>query len=129
MDTQDEKPKPTVLEANPLEGAVDEARAAVPQPDPDSPSVPDPTPEPFQLRRYKSHLVVHAAKILAVVGLEHGARLTFVGGAMLVSDEWVSRLFLGTDEDLGYYVLYEPDGYECWSPSAAFEAGYDLIED
>jgi hypothetical protein len=26
----------------------------------------------------------------------------------------------------GYYVLYD-DGYESWSPAAAFESGYTLV--
>jgi hypothetical protein len=33
--------------------------------------------------------------------------------------------FKGDEADPGYYVCYE-DGYVSWSPSKAFEDGYDL---
>jgi hypothetical protein len=38
---------------------------------------------------------------------------------------WAER-FKGTDEDPGYYVVYQ-DGYASWSPSKAFEDGYSRI--
>ena len=78
----------------------------------------------MKLTRYKSHKTVEAEKIISVTG-------TVVGlindESVVVSDEWLTRFKPEAPFDLGYYVRYE-DGYESWSPTDAFEGGYDRMQ-
>ena len=81
------------------------------------------------LPKYKAHKVVEAFKIGA---LSATLDLTWVlypldGGFGPVV---VTRAYMDRHQPKvgGYYVRY-PDGYESWSPAAAFEDGYTLIKE
>jgi len=81
------------------------------------------------LPRYKCHKEVEALKIQSISN-ESPAQLTFVqtGGdvwypPVSVPIQWVHK---HNAQSGGYYVRYE-DGYESWSPAAAFESGYTRI--
>lgn len=80
--------------------------------------------------RWKCHKEVQAFKIgeirLGVYG--HSATLIPMDDKIepvTVSTEYMTK---HTPKIGGYYVLYE-DGYESFSPAAAFESGYALIDD
>jgi hypothetical protein len=89
-------------------------------------------PTPVEMPLYQCHKQVRAMKI-------DGIRIYPDGSAFLESAQcpvetrlafttgprWADR-YKGSGRDLGYYVRYE-DGYESWSPSEAFEAGYTRI--
>jgi hypothetical protein len=79
-----------------------------------------------EMPRYQSHKKVWALKIAAIeidedksatiAPADHGyAAFTTMPG-------WADR-WKGSEEDLGYYVVYA-DGYSSWSPTKAFEEGY-----
>ena len=87
------------------------------------------------MREYVCHKRVKAAKILNVVACPNGiAMLEFdppkEGNHRDVSQR-VLQARTGCDNmrtasakaKTGYWVIYD-DGYESWSPAAAFEAGY-----
>jgi len=82
-----------------------------------------------EMPRYKCHKEVHALKLAAVTVQEDGSAIiqpTDVHySSFLAGSKFVER-FKGTDDDPGYYVVYE-DGYESWSPTKAFEDGYTAI--
>ena len=81
------------------------------------------------LPRYRSHKVVQALKLRAVLRNQRAD-----GTALLVPEEEgfipfrVSRAYLlkHDPQPCGYYVRYQ-DGYESWSPAPAFEEGYRRI--
>ncbi len=76
-----------------------------------------------QMKEYVSHKRVQAMKIASII---HGRGATLADAAG-VSVE-VSRAYVEKHEPRvgGYYVLYG-DGYESWSPAAAFESGYTEV--
>lgn len=79
------------------------------------------------LPQYKCHKVVRAGRIHSCIG---GVLSVQVGNAKAVVEfdvgrEWVKK---HQPERDGYFVVYE-DGYQSYSPAAAFEAGYSLIID
>lgn len=85
--------------------------------------------EAIQIPAYKSFKTVRAVKIRDVT-------LRDEGRATIIPDDdrfphiqtiagWADR-FKGDGDDLGYFVRYE-DGYESWSPTKAFEGGYERI--
>lgn len=85
--------------------------------------------------RYRSHKVVYALKIgefLASTMTENGIGVfrpedqSLGIDCVYTSRGWLSR-FAATDSDLGYWVQYE-DGFESWSPSEAFENGYQRLQ-
>lgn len=87
----------------------------------------------MDMPRYKSHKIVRALKIKEVVDPTKpndetdGSRLLFFeeeGYPM----KRVDRHYVRKHEPKagGYYVVYQ-DGYESWSPSEAFESGYEQI--
>lgn len=89
-----------------------------------------------ELPLYRSHKQVRALKIKAILnpneGIpdeDNGERLLtfsdpgYEACAFLVSGEYVKK---HKPQVGGYYVRYA-DGYESWSPAAAFEEGYTLI--
>ena len=90
----------------------------------------------MDLPRYKSHKEVRALKIAAIeFNLDGSARfvpedklvrLDSKEGVLTTKPGFYKR-WGGSDDDLGYYVLYG-DGYESWSPTKAFEEGYTKIE-
>lgn len=80
-----------------------------------------------ELPQYKCHKVVRAGRIHSCIG---GVLSVQVGNAKAVVEfdvgrEWVKK---HQPERDGYFVVYE-DGYQSYSPAAAFEAGYSLIID
>ena len=81
-----------------------------------------------QLPRWRSHKVVEGFKIVGFM-LEPGQRARLTGcGPDGVCSVVVSKAYIDKHAPKvgGYYVRYE-DGYESWSPAAAFEAGYTEI--
>lgn len=80
---------------------------------------------------YQSHKKVKAVKISAVEIAEMGtayiaSRELNEGERIEAPPGWADR-FHGDEEDLGYWVQYA-DGYQSWSPSAAFQDGYTRIQ-
>lgn len=89
----------------------------------------------IQLPQYQCHKKVHAAKIVYIdggpgprrLGLDCDGRDTAEGvanGSVLVTAVWHDK---HAPQVGGYYVQYE-DGYESFSPAAAFESGYTRME-
>lgn len=86
---------------------------------------------------WKSHKLVFAAKIVGTTTIavanpsgrqedDSGERWTLEGGGVVqVSHGLMARGHLMNSAG-GYFVRYE-DGYESWSPAAAFEGGYTRI--
>ena len=85
-------------------------------------------PQPMvqvQIPEWRSHKVVRAEQVTGI--LEGPLRWFLRGGVIVqVSDELAARVTAGTPYG-GYYVKYS-DGFESWSPQAAFEDGYTRIE-
>lgn len=89
-----------------------------------------PKPEAEKIPRYRCHKTVRALPIESITLRGDD------GVAEIISDDpilphriitgpgWIDRFPGGRDK--GYYVLYE-DGYESWSPTEAFENGYERI--
>ncbi len=86
----------------------------------------------MSMPQYQSHKKVWALKIKAVnsdralngSGVDHS--LTFEDtryAPRQVSPEYIQK---HNPKAGGYFVVYE-DGYESWSPAAAFESGYELM--
>lgn len=86
------------------------------------------------MQRYQCHKIVEAGKIKSIERLDDDSVQLELDDHEIVqkdADQWVHKLpaFVGRrihGDDLGYFVRYE-DGYESWSPTAAFEADYTLI--
>jgi len=81
----------------------------------------------MQLARYQCFKIVEAAKIVEVRDL-HLATAWLVlesGGEIRVDAAYLGKHH---PEAGGYFVRYG-DGYESFSPAAAFEAGYTRIDD
>ena len=84
----------------------------------------------MSLPAYKSHKIVHAAKILSI-----GESQEDVTNLVLELPDGkhmgygVSTVYMRKHKPAseGYLVVYS-DGYESWSPADAFEKGYDLLE-
>ena len=84
------------------------------------------------MQRYQCHKIVEAAKVASIIGATvrlHGddPAAGDVGEIVSVSASWLSRFKPTEPNDLGYFVRYA-DGYESWSPTAVFEAGYALVD-
>jgi len=83
-----------------------------------------------QMPKYKCHKVVHALKIAAIEVGEDGTCTIAPaddGYAPFKTQPGYGERFKGSEDDLGYYVVYGGDGYASWSPTKAFEDGYTLI--
>lgn len=82
-----------------------------------------------EMPRYRSHKVVHALKIERVFEHSDDSATIIPSDSTFATFKtrsgWVKR-FNGSDEDMGYYVVY-PDGFTSWSPTDAFESGYSRI--
>lgn len=85
-----------------------------------------------EIPRYACHKKVRAFKIKSITG---GTAETDGVVTIIPEDENIAPVEVGRDyvkkhdpEEGGYYVRYE-DGYESFSPAAAFEAGYTRIEE
>ncbi len=106
------------------DGVTDDTESA-PDPAEDEPEVA--TTSPGGLPEYKCHKVVTALLIIAAESLSNGRiRLTGVDPmhAIIVDADYVDK---HRPQIGGYYVRYH-DGYQSWSPAAAFEAGYTLVD-
>lgn len=78
------------------------------------------------LSRFQCHKVVRAGKIVAIT--EAGLMvetMPHAGITIEVSPEWFMK---HQPETGGYFVVYD-DGYESYSPAAAFEGGYSRVAD
>ncbi len=79
-----------------------------------------------QLPLYRCHKEVRAAKIIAI---EDGGALKLdalcgIEVTVTPGPAWMSR---HNPEVGGYFVRYEGDGYESYSPALAFENGYAVV--
>lgn len=84
-----------------------------------------------EMPRYQCHKKVWALKLSSVeINNDTGeARLEPMDAGYAPFDAstgWSER-YHGSDDDLGYYVVYD-DGYASWSPTKAFEDGYTLVD-
>lgn len=90
--------------------------------------------------RYKCHKEVHALQIRRLESRDDGIKLYFMdekyspieianpeGGRIKKALIDHAKPLGDTSLDTGYLVVYAEDGYRSWSPSPAFEAGYDLM--
>ena len=88
------------------------------------------------MQKYQSHKIVEAGKItkltpgpdsysITIEGSPEVRRLTTKVGLRIV--QMMAESKDGAHDDLGYLVEYADD-YVSWSPSAAFEDGYDLVQ-
>ena len=81
-----------------------------------------------EMPRYLCHKKVWALKIAGVEMREDGADVypDEDGYAPFeVGLDWLDR-FKPINGDCGYYVVYD-DGYASWSPTKAFEEGYERL--
>lgn len=81
------------------------------------------------LRKYKSHKVVEAAKIVDVELSDRCALVLDTGGTVSPPPKWVDRMVVDRPAEQwigGYYVDY--GDYASWSPADKFEEGYTLID-
>lgn len=106
-----------------------------------------PIEDDFSLPRYKCHKEVAALKIRDLTvrrekrANDDGSFFAYRAASLVCvgpdGKDWPVEVITGPgwlesrfqeleDGDMGYYVRYV-DGYESWSPSEAFEAGYSLI--
>ncbi len=107
-----------------VEAPADDTESA-PDPAEDEPEVA--TTSPGGLPRYKCHKVVTAFLIAAAEAMSNGrVRLSGVDSAheIIVDADYVDK---HRPQIGGYYVRYH-DGYQSWSPAAAFEASYHLVD-
>jgi hypothetical protein len=88
-------------------------------------------PEPPNLPRWQSHKQVWADKIVAVAypdtrvpPAESSLMLTLACGDKVIPQRRLETN--GQQLSGGYYLVYD-DGYESWSPAAAFENGYTRL--
>lgn len=86
----------------------------------------------IRLPRWQCHKQVWADRIVEIIKEvssgpgDTGTRWILECGAfVIVTDAMVARNAPVVGD---YYVQYEPDGYQSWSPAKAFEEGYTLLE-
>jgi hypothetical protein len=86
------------------------------------------------LPKYRSHKIVRAAKILGIkLQMQDGSALLKIepfGGplpeeTLAAPTGWLIS-YHGSESDFGYFVAYD-DGYASWSPTKAFEEGYNMF--
>ncbi|RUV08001.1 hypothetical protein EOA79_02310 [Mesorhizobium sp. M1A.F.Ca.IN.020.03.2.1] len=78
-----------------------------------------------EMPRYQCHKKVWALKIERVDESQTLYPVDKGYAPIRVSDEWLER-YRGSDQDPGYYVVYD-DGFSSWSPTKAFEGGYTRL--
>lgn len=81
-----------------------------------------------EMPKYECYKKVWALKIAAIEFAEDGTAKIApkdAGYATFEVSDFRSK-FHGSEDDLGYYVVYK-DGYKSWSPTLAFEEGYKRI--
>ncbi len=91
------------------------------------------SPFTIQIPTYQCHKRVQALRIKAVFPNPRGWELHFEDERFCpieVQRGWIVKHLTDDNGTLigGYAVWYE-DGYMSWSPAAAFEAGYTLVEE
>jgi hypothetical protein len=82
-----------------------------------------------EMPRYECHKKVWALKIAAIeVNPDKSAKIapSDAGYAPFETTTGWAERFHGTDDDLGFYVVYD-GGYTSWSPTKAFVDGYRPI--
>ena len=85
----------------------------------------------MELPKYKSHKIVRALSIAAIE--VHEDKSATIAPSLTAyapfktQPGWAER-FKGSEEDKGYYVVYD-DGYASWSPTKAFENGYTKLRE
>lgn len=80
------------------------------------------------LALYESHKIVRAARITAIRTGDEGHTLVVDGGEASREIKPGDAYFARHQPQVGgYFVRYE-DGYESFSPAAAFEAGYSALK-
>lgn len=85
----------------------------------------------MELPKYKSHKIVRALSIAAIE--VHEDKSATIAPSLTAyapfktQPGWAER-FKGSEEDKGYYVVYD-DGYASWSPTEAFENGYTKLRE
>lgn len=75
-----------------------------------------------EMPRYRSHKIIHALEIKAVVG----RRLSFVEPGFADVEAEIAMFSRYTPIPGDRYVVY-PDGYKSFSPKKAFEDGYTRV--
>lgn len=84
----------------------------------------------IEMPKYKCNKIVHALKISVMEIHENGkVDLAFEDKnyAPITVDDYAVKVKVSPEyDDTGYYVVYK-GGYASWSPSEAFEEGYELI--
>lgn len=79
-----------------------------------------------EMPRYKCHKDVWALKIAAIeMNEDRSAKIAPADEGYGMVETAPNFPFKGSEDDLGYYVVYA-DGYQSWSPTKAFEEGYSL---
>lgn len=80
----------------------------------------------IEFPRYKCHKVVEAAKIVSLTeNIDFTATAAMEGGGEIVL---TSAYCLRHGPEVGGYVVRYDDDYLSFSPSKAFEAGYERID-
>jgi len=85
----------------------------------------------IELPKYKSYKIVRALSIAAIE--VHEDKSATIAPSLTAyapfktQPGWAER-FKGSEEDKGYYVVYD-DGYASWSPTEAFENGYTRLRE
>lgn len=85
----------------------------------------------MELPKYKSHKIVRALSI-AAIEIHEDKSATIAPSLTAYAPfrtqaGWAER-WKGSEEDKGYYVVYD-DGYASWSPTEAFENGYTKLRE
>ena len=82
------------------------------------------------MKKYKSHKIIEAGKIIRITEVKGGGATIEMEGEdpVVVGESYMKRFKLskafGDSQGVdGYYVRYA-DGYESWTPNKAFEEGY-----
>lgn len=83
----------------------------------------------LKLPQYQCHKKVRAAKITAMRPNGDGTHSLEFEGPWESIDVQASYMAQHAPQVGGYFVVYEPDGYQSYSPAKAFEDGYTLIVD
>lgn len=85
----------------------------------------------IELPKYKSHKIVRALSIAAIEVHEDKSATIMPAltayAPFKTQPGWAER-FKGSEDDKGYYVVYD-DGYASWSPTKAFEEGYAKVRE
>lgn len=94
----------------------------------------------MEFPKYRSHKIVEATIVRDITRLDDGSAVLVLepmGGGpgagpqpdieKPVGKSFCVRLDAVTSDPRGGYWVRYPDGFESWSPAAAFEEGYDAV--